>query len=323
MSGNTQIDNVNTSEGTSVPGLVLEDADALHKFGTLIVVTVPFLAFLIAVVLLWEKAVSAQDLFLVFFMHVIAGLGITVGFHRMLTHRSFEAKPWVKWALTSAGSLAIEGPPIKWVADHRRHHDFADEEGDPHSPYVGHEAGGFWNSLKGAWHAHIGWFFDGKVTPPQRYARDLLNDDVVLWVNRRFAWFIVAALVLPGLLGFMLSGGSWWAALTGVFWGGAVRIFITHHVTWSVNSICHMFGRRPFQSDDKSTNNWLLAIPTLGEAWHHNHHTFPTSAFHGLRRWQKALDPSGWVVWLLENTGQIWNVKRVSDSEMKKKLRNS
>ena len=140
-------------------------------------------------------------------------------------------------------------------------------------------------------------------------------------VDRQFPWFILLALVIPGALGFVLTGGSWWGALTGAFWGGAVRIFITHHVTWSVNSICHMFGRRPFQSKDMSTNNWVLALPTLGEAWHHNHHTFPTSAFHGLKRWQKAMDPSGWVVWGLEKTGLAWNVKRVSDAQMAAKLK--
>ncbi len=303
----------------------LEATSRAHMIGTLLVVTLPFIAFLVAVVLLWEtRAVGAVDISLLVFMHVVAGLGITVGFHRMLTHRSFETGPWVRGAFTAFGSLAIEGRPVHWVADHRRHHAYSDEPGDPHSPHVddhGEEYEGFWGALRGAWHAHMGWFFADGQTPAARFAPDLLKDRVVMAIDRRFGWFVVLSLVIPGVLGFVLTGGSWLGALTGAFWGGAVRIFITHHVTWSVNSICHMFGRRPFDSDDKSTNNWLLAIPTLGEAWHHNHHAFPTSAFHGLRRWQKAMDPSGWVVWSLEKTGLAWNVKRVSETQMQAKLK--
>lgn len=297
----------------------LEPTSRAHHIGTLAVITLPFVAFLIAIVLLWETTfVGASDLVLLVAMHVVAGLGITVGFHRLLTHRSFETKPWVRGLLTAAGSLAIEGRPSHWVADHRRHHAYADVEGDPHSPHVGygHEGPGFWNAVRGAWHAHIGWFLSDGQTPASRFAPDLLKDRVVMSIDRQFPWFVLLALVIPGALGFVLTGGSWVGALTGAFWGGAVRIFVTHHVTWSVNSICHMFGRRPFATGDKSTNNWVLALPTLGEAWHHNHHAFPTSAFHGLRRWQKALDPSGWVVWSLEKTGLAWNVRRVSEAQM-------
>lgn len=307
---------------SSVDGVELEHTSRAHMIGTLAVIIVPFLAFLTAIVLLWETtAVGPVDIALLIAMHVVAGLGITVGFHRMLTHRSFEAGPWVRGTLTAFGSLAIEGRPVHWVADHRRHHAYSDEAGDPHSPHVGFEDGGFWSAVRGAWHAHIGWFLAEGQTPAARFAPDLLKDRTVMAVDRRFGLFVVLSVLIPGVLGFLLTGGSWWGAVTGMFWGGLVRIFITHHVTWSVNSICHMFGRRPFATGDKSTNNWLLALPTLGEAWHHNHHTFPTSAFHGLKRWQKALDPSGWVVWSLEKTGLIWNVKRVSEAQMQAKLR--
>lgn len=297
----------------------LDATSRAHHIGTLAVITLPFIAFLIAIALLWETTlVGASDLVLLVAMHVVAGLGITVGFHRLLTHRSFETKPWVRALLTAAGSLAIEGRPSHWVADHRRHHAYADEEGDPHSPHVGHghEGPGFWNAVRGAWHAHIGWFLADGQTPASRFAPDVLKDRVVMAIDRQFPWFVLLALVIPGVLGFVLTGGSWVGALTGAFWGGAVRIFVTHHITWSVNSICHMFGRRPFETSDKSTNNWVLALPTLGEAWHHNHHAFPTSAFHGLRRWQKAMDPSGWVIWWLEKTGLAWDVRRVSEAQM-------
>jgi stearoyl-CoA desaturase (delta-9 desaturase) len=300
----------------------VEPTSTAHMIGTLAVVVLPFLAFLVAIGLLWEtEAVGFVDIGLLVAMHVVAGIGITVGFHRLLTHRSFETKPWVRGVFTAFGSLAIEGRPTDWVADHRRHHAYADEEGDPHSPHVGHEGPGFKNAVGGAWHAHIGWLFKEGQSAAARFCPDLLKDRTVMAIDRQFPWFILLALVIPGALGFVLTGGSWWGALTGMFWGGAVRIFITHHVTWSVNSICHMFGRRPFASSDMSTNNWVLALPTLGEAWHHNHHAFPTSAFHGLKRWQKAMDPSGWVVWSLEKTGLAWNVKRVSEAQMAAKMK--
>ncbi|MBI5310060.1 MAG: acyl-CoA desaturase [Actinobacteria bacterium] len=299
--------------------LELESTTRAHKIGTLAVVVIPFVAFLAAVVLLWEKWIHTHDLIVLLTMHVIAAFGITVGFHRLLTHRSFETKPWVRGLLTAAGSLAIEGRPTHWVADHRRHHAYSDEEGDPHSPHVG-RGSGFWQAVKGAWHAHVGWMFAPGQTPVKRFAPDLLKDRAVMAVDRQFPWFIAIAIAIPAAIGFALTG-TLLGALAGAFWGGAVRIFLTHHITWSVNSICHMFGRRPFVTSDLSTNNWILALPTMGEAWHHNHHAFPTSAFHGLRGWQKAMDPSGWVVLALEKTGLAWNVKRVSDEQMAAKTR--
>lgn len=292
-----------------------------HTIATLTVIIAPFIALLVAIVLLWERAVHTTDLVLMFVMYVGTGLGITVGFHRMLTHRSFQAKPWVRGFLTVAGALAVEGSPTSWVADHRRHHAFADEEGDPHSPHVGF-AKNFWGVIKGFWHAHIGWLITEGSSSVKRYCPDLLKDKIVMRVDKAFPWMIVATLVVPALLGLLITG-SWWGALTAFVWAGGVRMFLTHHVTWSINSICHMIGRRPFnsQKSDKSTNNWLLALPTFGEAWHHNHHTFPLSAFHGLRRWQKALDPSGWVIWTLEKLGLAWDVKRISPAQLEAKMK--
>lgn len=297
----------------------IADNPISHRIATLIAIVLPFAAFAIAVVLLWERAVDTHDLVLLLAMHVVAAAGITVGFHRLLTHRSFETKPWVRGTLTAFGSLAIEGRPTSWVADHRRHHAYSDQPGDPHSPHAGFEPG-FWGVVKGAFHAHVGWLVTEGQSPVRRYAPDLLKDRAVMAIDKLFPLFIVLAFAIPAALGFLITG-SLWGAFTAAFWAGAVRMFMTHHITWSVNSICHMFGRRPFESKDLSTNNWVLALPTLGEAWHHNHHVFPTSAFHGLRRWQKALDPSGWIVFALEKTGLAWNVKRVSAAQIAAKLR--
>ncbi len=291
-----------------------------QKIATLLVIILPFIAVLVAIGLLWGEGVTAVDLVLMAVMYLITGLGITVGYHRMLTHRSFQTKPWLRGVFTVAGSMAVEGTPTAWVADHRRHHAFTDVEGDPHSPHVGYKHN-FWGILKGLWHAQVGWLVTEGTSSPDRYCADLLKDKLIMRIERAFPWMIVATLVIPAALGFIITG-SIWGAFTALIWAGGVRMFLTHHVTWSVNSICHMFGRRPFQTDksDLSTNNWALALPTFGEAWHHNHHTFPLSAFHGLRRWQKALDPSGWVIWILEKTGLAWDVRRVTPAQMAAKL---
>jgi stearoyl-CoA desaturase (delta-9 desaturase) len=206
------------------------------------------------------------------------------------------------------GSMAVQGPVIDWVADHRKHHAFADDEGDPHSPH-GHGSG-LRGALRGLYHAHMGWL---AVTQGQaekrRFAADLLEDGVIRRISRGFPWLVLAGLAIPFGLGFVLTG-TLHGALTGLLWGGLVRIFIVHHVTWSVNSVCHFFGRRRFQTDDYSTNVFWLALPSLGESWHHNHHAFPRSARHGLRWWE--IDLSGWLILGLEKLGLARNVVTIS-----------
>ncbi len=292
-----------------------------HNIATLAIIIIPFIGLLIAVWLSWQSWVFATDIALAVVLYVFTGMGVTVGFHRLLTHRSFQTYNWIRGLLTIAGSMAIEGKPTSWVADHRRHHAHADEPGDPHSPHVGYEQSGLKGTLKGFWHAHIGWLLTVGSAKEERFVPDLLKDETVMRVSRKFfSVYLPLSFILPAVAGFVLTGFRWQGALTGFVWGGLVRMLVTHHVTWSVNSVCHMFGSRPFRTPDKSTNNWLFALPTFGEGWHHNHHAFPTSAFHGLKRWQKALDPSGWAIWWMEKLGLAWDVKRVTDEQMAKKL---
>jgi stearoyl-CoA desaturase (delta-9 desaturase) len=209
-------------------------------------------------------------------------LGVTVGFHRLLTHRSFATYKPIAYALAIAGSMAVQGPVISWVADHRKHHAHTDEEGDPHSPHVGHGAGVV-GSIKGLWWAHLGWLLDRHgQADPRRYARDLREDAGMRRINAAFPFLVVAGLMLPFVAGFVIAGTLAGAA-TALLWGGFVRVFILHHVTWSVNSVCHFFGRRRFDTDDESTNVTWVALLSFGEGWHHNHHAFPRSAKHGLR----------------------------------------
>lgn len=296
----------------------VEPNGKVHTVVTLTAIILPFLAFLLAIVLLWNKLISLRDLAMLIGFHVLAALGVTVGFHRLLTHRSFETTWWIRTALVIMASFSIEGQPVAWVADHRRHHTHADEDGDPHSPHAGRRRG-VWGALGGFNHAHWGWLITEGSSNPTRYAPDLLRDPVVMAINRLFPLFIGLALLIPAGLGYALSGGEVMAALTGLLWGGAVRIFLTHHVTWSINSICHMVGSRPFRTTDRSTNVGVLSLLTMGESWHHNHHAFPTSAFHGLEKRQRWLDPSGWVIWTLERLGLAWDVKRVSVEKMEAK----
>ncbi len=296
----------------------VEPNSTVHTVVTLTAIVLPFCAFLAAIVLAWNRLVSPRDLAMLAGFHVLAALGVTVGFHRLLTHRSFKTTWWIRAMLVIMASFSIEGQPVAWVADHRRHHAHADKEGDPHSPHVG-RGSGVWGILKGFNHAHWGWLVTEGSSNPQRYAPDLLRDRAVMTINRLFPLFIVLALLVPAALGYVLSGGEAMAALTGLLWGGAVRIFLTHHVTWSINSVCHMVGNRPFETTDKSTNVGWLSLLTMGESWHHNHHAFPTSAFHGLEKRQRWLDPSGWVIWSLERLGWAWDVKRISPERMEAK----
>jgi stearoyl-CoA desaturase (delta-9 desaturase) len=278
----------------------------------LLAVIIPFVAFLAALVLLWNRAVGPLDLAILAGLYLVSGVGVTVGFHRLLTHRAFEAHRPTKYLLAILGSLSVQGPVITWVADHRKHHAHTDEEGDPHSPHVGHGSG-----LRGLLHAHMGWLMNNMGRAQRRrYAPELMEDRGMRAINRSFELIVVAGLAIPFALGYLI-GGTLTAALTALLWGGLVRIFLLHHVTWSINSVCHFFGRRRFATEDHSTNVFWLALPSLGESWHHNHHAFPRAAQHGLRRWE--LDPSGAVIGLLERAGLAWNVVRITPERQRQR----
>ena len=287
-----------------------------EKLVNLGAVVLPFAATLLAVVLLWNSLVSATDLAIMAAMYLLTALGITVGFHRLLTHRSFQAPKALEYTFAVLGSMAVQGPVNSWVADHRKHHAHTDKEGDPHSPHVGHGDGAR-GVFAGLWHAHTGWLLSDQGRADwKRYARDLDEDPGMRFLSRHFVSLVFASLAIPAALGFAVTG-TVGGALTGLLWGGLVRIFLVHHVTWSVNSVCHFLGSRRFEVDDESRNVFWLALPSLGEAWHHNHHAFPRSARHGLRRWE--LDPSAWVIAGLERVGLARNVVRISPERQQEK----
>ena len=267
--------------------------------------------------LAWGGALHWQDLLVLAISYVLTGMGITVGFHRLFTHRSFETSRALRAVFAVLGSMAVEGPLLEWVSTHRKHHQYSDQPGDPHSPHA--ERGPGWTgAVRALAHAHIGWIFWGvEMANPSRYAKDLLADRDLRFVSETFPLWVLAGLALPFGLGVALTG-SVIGGLTGLLWGGAVRIFLLHHATFSINSLCHFFGRRPFATGDESRNLGWLAPLTFGEAWHNNHHAFPTSARHGLGRFQP--DPGAWLIAGLERTRLAWKVVRPTDAHVEAKL---
>ena len=277
----------------------------MERIANLSGVVVPFLGVLIAVVLLWNRAVDARDLAIAAVMYMITAIGVTVGFHRLLTHRAFQTHAWVERSLAVMGSMSVQGSVMDWVADHRKHHAHTDREGDPHSPHVGHGSG-----LAGLWHAHVGWLLETQGQADwKRYATELYEDPAMRTIGKRFPVMVVLSLLIPTIAGWALHGFTLAGAVQGYIWGGLVRIFFVHHITWSVNSVCHFFGSRRFDVDDHSTNVGWLAVVSLGESWHHNHHAFPRSAYHGLRWYE--IDPSGLIIRGMERLGLAWNVVRI------------
>ncbi|SEL20954.1 stearoyl-CoA desaturase (delta-9 desaturase) [Blastococcus sp. DSM 46786] len=269
-------------------------------------VVVPFLALAAVVPAVWGWGLSWLDVGLAVGFYFATLLGVTVGYHRYFTHGSFKAKRPLRLALAVAGSMAIQGPVVQWVADHRRHHAFSDREGDPHSPWrYGTGAGAL---LKGMFHAHLGWLFERRKTNAERYAPDLLKDPALVMTGRLFIVWAAVSVFLPALIGGVVTG-TWAGAWSAFFWAGLVRIALLHHVTWSINSVCHVVGDRPFVSPgrDRATNFWPLAILSAGESWHNLHHADPTCARHGVLRGQ--IDISARVIWAFEKLGWAWNVK--------------
>jgi len=295
---------------------IMQAMTRAHKISNLLGAIVPFLAFIAAIVLLWNRIVDWSDLAVLAIMYVLTGLGVTVGYHRLLTHRSFQTSKPLEYVFATLGSMAVQGPVIAWVADHRKHHAHTDEEGDPHSPHVGH-GDGVLGALRGLWYAHMGWLFDshGRAEGAQ-YARDLVEDRGMRFLSRGFLGVAALGLLIPFGLGYAIDG-TLAGGLTGMLWGGFVRIFMLHHVTWSINSVCHFFGRRRFDVEDHSTNVFWLALPSFGESWHHNHHAFPRSAVHGLRWWE--IDPSAVVIRALKRLKLAWNVVEISPERQAQK----
>jgi stearoyl-CoA desaturase (delta-9 desaturase) len=286
-----------------------------QRIGNLVGLTVPFAAFLAVIVLTWEELVGPADLAILFVMYALSAFGATVGFHRLLTHRSFQTYKPVEYLFAVLGTLSVQGSVISWVADHRKHHAHADADGDPHSPY-GHGTG-LLASLRGLWHAHAGWLLEeGHQADGERYAKDLVEDRGMVLINRAFLPIVGLGLAVPFALGYGLTG-ELAGALTGLLWSGFARVFLFHHATFSVNSICHFFGRRRFDTEDHSTNVLWLALPTMGEAWHNNHHAFPRAAYHGMRWWE--LDISALVIRTMRRLGLAWNVVEATPARQREK----
>ncbi|GAA1735052.1 acyl-CoA desaturase [Luedemannella helvata] len=267
-------------------------------------VLIPFVALVAAVPVMWGWGLNWIDVVLFAVMYFIGGHGIGAGFHRLLTHGSYKANRPLKIAMAVAGSVALEGAPTQWVADHRRHHQFSDMEGDPHSPWRYGES--FWGLTKGLFYSHVGWLFHREMSNQARFAPDLVADKDIRMVDKLFVPIVIASVALPAVIGGLVTW-SWAGALSAFFWASLVRIALLHHVTWSINSVCHVYGDRPFDSRDKATNFWPLAILSFGEAWHNLHHADPTCARHGVLRGQ--IDMNARLIWIFEKLGWATNVR--------------
>jgi stearoyl-CoA desaturase (delta-9 desaturase) len=277
--------------GALAVATIRERTSHVSQVVTLVAVIVPAGGILSAAGLLWGVAFRPLDLVLFLVLYVLTGLGITVGYHRFFTHRSFEAGPVVKVALAVLGAMTLQGPVTQWVTDHRKHHARSDQDGDPHSPHL--SGGGFVGAVRGLWHAHVGWMFTTKgMERGSIYGRDLFEDRTIRVIDRLYLVWVAISIGLPFLIGYAVTG-SVARGVEAMVWAGLVRIFAFEHATFAVNSICHTFGRRTYEARDQSRNNWFVALLTFGEGWHNNHHAFPRSARHGLEHVQ--VDVS-WIV---------------------------
>lgn len=281
-----------------------ERARRLERRVTLATVLLPYAGLVGGILLFWNRGVNRLDLAVFGVMYCVTVLGIGMGFHRLMAHRAYQATTFLKTAIVIAGSMAAQGPVIFWTAVHRRHHSYSDREGDPHSPHLHGE--GAVEIVKGLWHSHMGWLFNHELTDWGTYVRDLLHDRLIFKLNRLYFLWIVLGLLLPAAAEGLITM-SWVGFGRGFLWGGLIRVLVVHHTTWSINSVCHVFGSQPYQVKDHSTNNAVLAIPTFGESWHNNHHAFPSSAVHGLEWWQ--VDITGSMIKLCAMLGLASAVK--------------
>jgi stearoyl-CoA desaturase (delta-9 desaturase) len=286
-----------TLSGSDRPPLTL-------KLANLAAVVIPFAGLVVAIVLLWHIAFNWVYLGILVGMYFATSIGVTIGYHRLFTHRSFKTSKPVVAILAALGSMAVEGPVLRWVATHRRHHQYSDQDNDPHSPHV--HGTGLWSMIRGMWHSHVGWLFLPDIEGLDQYIGDLRKDSLVCWMSQHFTLWVVVGLVIPAVLGGVLTL-SWTGVLLGFIWGGPVRVCLVHHMTWSINSICHIWGATPYNTHDHSRNNAIMGVVALGEGWHNNHHAFPTSARHGLRWWQ--LDASYMIIWTMSKIGLIEAVR--------------
>ncbi len=293
------------------PVVVDSRLSAPMRLAILATVILPLLGFIAAVVLLWGPGFGWIHLALVAGLYVATAGGVTLGFHRLFTHRSYETIKPIRVLVGICGSMAVEGPLLKWVAMHRRHHQLSDQTGDPHSPHLyGKGLGGL---FKGIWHSHVGWLFDKEPIGLDRYVRDLQADPAIRKVSDLFPLWVLLGLTLPAVIAGLVTM-SWWGAFLGFMWGGLARVFLVHHITWSINSVCHIWGKQDFRSQDESRNNPIFGILSLGEGWHNNHHAFPTSARHGLFWWQ--FDATWIVIRILSMLGLAWDVRLPSAEAM-------
>lgn len=301
------------------PGTVKPLLDAAQSLSATVAmwlaVLIPPVGLVVVLPVAWGWGLSVLDFSMALIGYVVTALAVAVGYHRCFTHRSFKARRAVRIVLAVAGGLAVEGSPVQWVANHRRHHAFADREGDPHSPWrYGTNTRAV---FRGLIYAHVGWMLKRELSNRIRFAPDIIADRDLMFIGRFSAPLVVASLFTPACVGGLVTG-TWSGALAGFFWAGVIRIGLLHHVTWSVNSVCHVAGRRPFACRDRATNFWPLAILSMGESWHNSHHADPALARHGTL--PRQIDPAARVIWILEKLNLVYDVRWPAPDRIQAKL---
>ena len=311
-----------SAQATPKPAAVAITAEEAHRAArferlvALLTILIPVAALIGTIFHFWQRGVTWLDLGLFVGMYTISLMGITLGYHRLFTHKSFQCVTSIRWLLAISGAMAAQGPLLFWVACHRKHHRCSDDAGDPHSPH-GHN-GGWLGVLQGAWHSHVGWMLSHKPENYFRLTPDLLRDRSLMRINRLYFFWLTLGILLPAVVSGLITQ-TWWGALSGLLWGGLVRLFFVHHSTWSINSICHLFGSSPFKTEDQSRNNLVCAVLTFGEGWHNNHHAFPTSARHGLRWWQ--FDPTYYTIKAMKWVHLAWDIRLPEGEQVAARVR--
>ncbi|MFC3865203.1 acyl-CoA desaturase [Alcaligenes aquatilis] len=291
---------------------IMKEGDGDSRARRLAYLTVwgPTVGFATAVVFSLIVGWRMLDFVLFASMYGLTCFGVEGGLHRLFSHRSYRVPEWLRASIGILGCMAAQGPILFWVATHRIHHAFTDTSEDPHSPVPGIFTGRSW--LFSLWHGHVGWLFSVKRKNWAGFVPDLFESRLILWVNAHYWSWIFLGLLIPTLIGAAIDG--WEGAIGGLLWGGFARIFILDHVTWGVNSLCHTFGRRPYSTNDRSTNLAWLALPSAGGSWHNNHHAHPALAYNDHRPWQ--LDPSAWVIRLLGRLGLAWDIRQLGKQKL-------
>ncbi len=277
----------------------------------------PFAGFVIGLIMIYFWGFGWFEFNVLLITYILTIIGVEVGFHRLFAHKAFESYPWVKGILSILGSMSAQGPMIYWTANHRRHHQYSDKPGDPHSPHLHGEESKWKGLITGLWHAHVGWQYHHDTPNTAHFTKDILKNKLLYSINKRYYLWVILGVLIPAVVCGLIRQ-SWEGAAIGFIWGGLARIFLLNHITFSINSICHVWGKVTYDTKESSRNNIWFAIPSFGQAWHNNHHAFPYSSSLSFKWYQ--IDLAGMVIRLMKVLGLAWDLKMPSPQQVSSRI---